>query len=663
MKNLWFLLAFLFSAQLGAQEMSIDSILPVSLDDVIVISKKKTIQDQQKKPLATLDEYLEQSGKITMLARGSYAWEPLLNSMGTERSVVTIDGMRIFGACTDKMDPITAYVEISNLSDANIASGQQGSVHGATIGGSIDLKRKRSGFKNNGWQFGLSSGYETNGNRKVLVTDLNYSAESFFIDTDFMFRDSENYKAGGNVEVPFSQFRKMNFSATSGFAFDKNKLMEASIIYDKATDVGYPALPMDVSLAEAFIGSIKYEMAPAAENLHNWETKLYYNSITHIMDDSQRPDVPIRMDMPGWSDTFGMYSTLEANLHEHHLKFNLNAFYNRSLAEMTMYPNNPAEEPMFMYTWGDIRTLYSGLAVEDHFYVNQKSSLQFTLSAGLHSNRVASEAGLQSLQIFYPEMQENNNRFLGSLAANYTYKKDNFSFGGGLGYGERAPSVSEGYGFYLFNSFDRFDYIGNPLLENERSVEANAFFGFKNHNFNGKISTSYFHIMDYIIGIPDENFSPMTIGANGVKVYAALDHARIFNLDWNASYKINYNWQLNAQLVYALGRDNTRENLPFISPLSYRAAINFHQNKFHTDLQVKGNATQTSYSRMYGEDRTPAFTVLDCSGKYIFQFEKSELISTIGVENIFDTYYSTFADWNNIPRIGRNFFVNLSYNF
>ena len=72
----------------------------------------------------------------------STEWQP-------ERTVVTIDGMRIFGACTDKMDPVTSYVEVSNLSEATISSGQQGSCHGNTIGGSIDLKT------NIIYQFGL----------------------------------------------------------------------------------------------------------------------------------------------------------------------------------------------------------------------------------------------------------------------------------------------------------------------------------------------------------------------------------------------------------------------------------------------------------------------------------------------------------------------------
>ena len=58
-----------------------------------------------------------------------------------------------------------------------------------------------------------------------------------------------------------------------------------------------------------------------------------------------------------------------------------------------------------------------------------------------------------------------------SMASSYTIKKEHSNITFGLGYGERAPSVSEGYGFFLFNSFDNYDYIGNPNLKNEKAFE------------------------------------------------------------------------------------------------------------------------------------------------------------------------------------------------
>src|SRR5659263_64097 len=131
MKNFIFFIILCFFIPNGiiAQETTKDTIVPKTLDEVIIIGKKSQLFQKQAKPLATIDDYLQQSAKVDMIKRGGYAWEPIINSMATERTLITIDGMRIFGACTDKMDPITSYVEVSNLSDATIKSGQQGACH------------------------------------------------------------------------------------------------------------------------------------------------------------------------------------------------------------------------------------------------------------------------------------------------------------------------------------------------------------------------------------------------------------------------------------------------------------------------------------------------------------------------------------------------------
>ena len=671
MKNFIVLIAlfFLLPKVFFGQEKEQGSLIPKSLNEVIVIIKDKELDQNQAKPLATIDEYLQQSSLVDMIKRGAYAWEPNINSMATERILITIDGMRIFGACTDKMDPITSYIEVSNLSEATIASGQKGACHGATIGGAIDLKRNRSGFGSSGWNGSLNSGFETNGKQKIMGTALNYSNNLFYFDSDFTLRDSDNYSAANHKEVLFSQFKKINLSTTSGFSFDKNKMMEASIIYDKAMNVGYPALPMDVSLAEALITSLKFEYAPKIENstsnfsMTNWEAKIYYNTITHRMDDTKRPFVPIHMDMPGWSDTFGFYSKTNGVFKNHYLVANLNSFYNRSLANMTMYPADSNEKLMFMFTWPDVRTLYNSLFLEDNMVLNCHSSLKFSANIANHFNKVADRSGLESLQIFYPNMKESKNRILKSISSNYLYDLNEFSYGFGLAYGERAPTVSEGYGFYLFNSFDRYDYIGNPELKNETSLEGNVFVGYKNEKGNAKITSSYFRISNYIVGKPTPDLIPMTIGASGIKIYTALNYATIFKVDLNLDYQFSTDFSWKGLVVYSYGKDYENKNLPFISPLRYSSSLIYSKGRFLSEIAVQGNATQTQNSSFYGEDRTPAFAILNFNSGYNFYIEKSKWNVKTGVENILDTYYSTFSDWNNIPRKGRNVFLNIAFSY
>src|SRR5690606_35695126 len=137
---------------------------------------------KQRKPLSTLDEFLESSLTVDMVKRGAYAWEPSMNDMASERLAVTIDGMQIFGACTDKMDPVTSYVDVSNLSEAEIGSGQQGAMFGNTIGGGINLKLDKSNFKPTGWNGSLETAYETNNKMRVFGGELNYSDEKFYLD-------------------------------------------------------------------------------------------------------------------------------------------------------------------------------------------------------------------------------------------------------------------------------------------------------------------------------------------------------------------------------------------------------------------------------------------------------------------------------------------------
>ncbi len=663
MKKLTILcVGLLFSTLTIAQETStIKEQDTTKLEEIIIIGRRKLSNYRQEKTLSSIDNYLEKSNRITMIKRGNYAWEPALNNMVSDRLAITIDGMQIFGACTDKMDPITSYVDVSNLEKVVINSGQEGTENAHSVGGGIDLRLPQSKYYDSGLKTSIDFGYETNGNYRIGGLDLEYSGNKFYANLDGIYRKSDNFEAGNNEEVLYSQFEKYNISFQGGYKLSKSHVLDANIIYDRATNVGYPALPMDVSLAEATITSLTHTYKSDSTRIKSWESKLYFNTITHIMDDSKRPDVSIRMDMPGWSDTFGFYSKATFKKDKHNLLFNFNGFYNRSLAEMTMYPNDTSQPAMFMYTWPDIRTLYAGLYVKDALALNEKETISASVRLGFHNNKIAEEVGLESLQIFYPDMEGSKNRFLISTSANYELKHKAYDVTFGLGYGERAPSVSEGYGFFLFNSFDNYNYIGNPTLKNEKSLEANIKANYYFKDFKVGIESSYFHIVNYIIGEIDESLSPMSIGANGVRVYEGLNYANIFNVYLNSTYKISKKVSLNGTIGYNHGKGSNDENLPLIRPVTYLAEINYSTSNFNAALQLDGNSTQNKYSSNYGEDKTPAYTILNLNLGHSFLLKDNKIILKYGVENLLDKNYSTFADWNNISRQGRNFYLNISY--
>ncbi len=69
MKNfiLFIGLCFFVPKMSMAQEKPVDTITPKDLKEVIVIGKKSQLYQNQAKPLATIDEYLQQSTKVAPL--------------------------------------------------------------------------------------------------------------------------------------------------------------------------------------------------------------------------------------------------------------------------------------------------------------------------------------------------------------------------------------------------------------------------------------------------------------------------------------------------------------------------------------------------------------------------------------------------------------------
>ena len=635
---------------------------PHTIDEVVVVAaagegRKRSAKGQ----VASIDEHLAELSHVNLVRRGSYAWEPVVNNMQTERVTTTIDGMKIFYACTDKMDPVTSYVESSNLQSILLNSGLNGNPQSTgNIGGSLDLKLRKAGFDADPFHVNADVGYETNGHLQVYGADASFSTQRFYTNGGVFYRHADNYKEGGGRKVEFSQFQKVNAFANAGMRLAGRDVVEGTFIFDRATDVGYPALNMDVAKAEAFITSLAYKHQWLGGFLNSWETKVYYNHITHVMDDTKRPDVEIHMDMPGRSWTSGLYSLLSASDGRHDVQANYDLYYNRLFADMTMYPGGAA--PMYMVTWPDVGTLNTGLALSDLVRLTEGQSLKVSAKLAWQTQRLNNEEGYRALEVFFPGMRRSYQQVTGRVALNYQLSTLHSQLNVGAGWGSRAPTVTEAYGYYLNNTFDQYDYIGNPRLKNESAIELNgaAKFSMLNDQLSIGLDANAFFLSNYIIGQFENRLSPMTVDAEGVKVYGNLDHATIVNTSFTAEWKPLHWLAWNTRLSYAIGRDDKCDPLPLISPFAYTSNFTFAYKRLQGKVELRGNGKQVNYGKKYGETVTPAWVIGNISGEYTLSIHKYALTLRVGVENFFDKHYTTYSDWCDIPQKGRNLYVNLS---
>jgi len=364
--------------------------------------------------------------------------------------------------------------------------------------------------------------------------------------------------------------------------------------------------------------------------------------------------------MPGWSTTYGLVSRANLKSGGYSSEIQLNVYDNLSIAEMTMYPQDRRKKTMFAYSWPWVTTRFAGLSMNNSWDISEKSSINFGGSMGWNYNH---SKYVEFNWIFHPGTPQEKSRVLPGLHASYQLQIDQFDFSVGTGYGHRAPSVSEGYGYYIYNSFDRYDYIGNPDLKNEISYEANASAGFRRERMGIEASVNYFHIQNYIVGRILSLGSPMNYQSVGVKGYTSLEYAKLFNMTLNANYDLMHHLHWNGALTYARATDNEGGNLPFIRPLSYQTSLHYMVGDFGVRTSMNGDLAHERYSPEYGEDRTPAYQIWNISADYRFNVRKFRIVLQAGAENLFDEYYSSYADWGNIPRMGRNLFTSLKVDF
>ena len=71
--------------------------------------------------LNSIDELISKTSGMTVVKRGNFAAEPVIRGMNSDRINITINGMKIQSACTDKMDPVTSYAETDNLKSISIS--------------------------------------------------------------------------------------------------------------------------------------------------------------------------------------------------------------------------------------------------------------------------------------------------------------------------------------------------------------------------------------------------------------------------------------------------------------------------------------------------------------------------------------------------------------
>ncbi len=613
-------------------------------------------------PLSSSDEVVERLPGMWGIRRGGYAFEPVMRGLSAGQITITIDEMRMLGACTDKMDPITSYVEPNNLKQVAVSPGAGGCHSGSTVGGNFDLQINQPGFDaEDPWSGSFGTRILSASRRfESLFSTSFYDGKKFGLRASATYRTADDYQAGGGKLIAFSGYNKVNYSMSGSWQPSPNEQWNLSFIGDNAWDVGYAALPMDVALARAYISGLSYDRWYHGQFVNQVSAKMYYNQVNHEMDDSNR-DVVIRMDMPGYTKTAGAF--VKTAFARGNLTGNMKLDYYTTFAhaDMTMYADE--SPPMYMLTWPDIRRNVIGLQNQSSWQLGDKTRVGGGVRLEGNLVSIQSSLGEQQLSVFgFGPANKGEVLVNADIHVNRSLSRK-LDLELKAAFGQRMPNESEQYGFYLFNAYDGYDYIGRPDLRSEQSGQAEATLKFITSAVSLSLTGYYYRFNRYIMGLVDESLSPMTLGANGVKVYENLDFASLTGMEASIEWALGHLTILNLS-KFAYGSTVGHKPLPLIPPFKNNLNLNYRiKGPWHIIAELENATAQNRINSDFGEDATPAYAVMNLMVTSGFDMRRCTITINAGCENITDAHYYEHLDWGDLPRIGRNFTLSLVVGF
>ncbi len=613
----------------------------------------------------TLDHFLNNIDGVSMIQRGAFGWEPSVRGQSDQRMNLTIDGMQIFKACVDKMDPISSYIESNNLSKLKIDKSGSGVAENGNGNSSINLISKKPEFAP--FKLDVTTGYRVPDEYRVVAVNSNYSKKNTAFQLSGSIKKANDLHAGQDSVVANTQFSKMNLNVGMKHVFSSDNSVEVNFITDKAIDVGYPALLMDATKALANILRVQYNWKDSGSPFQLNSAMVYGNSIRHWMDDysrdvSQRPVMTgMYMPMYGSTATLGSKWSGNATLAKHKFEWYLNGFVSEAKGDMLMQSLDTSIEDMFIYNMDDVITKNASLGGKHNFMLSPRFLIKVEESVSFTSLATNSDNYASMFESLYNKEYKPRNKFLLSGSATAVWlAKENWSLSFSSIYSERLGNHIEMFGHYIYNYVDGYFYDGNPWLKPEKSLnlELNSILELDNHS----LSVSLFHkqFSDYISGIVVGDVSNNNFQ---FKQYQNLGNAimlggeiRVINSFWN-----NLKTEVRAAYTYA---QNTTLNdpLPLIPPLKGMNSVTYTLASNSFTANMEWALAQNRISNISSnEDKTKSNAIFNAV--YSKMFFNGNLTSIVEAKNLFDVYYNQHTSIANIPEAGRSFMLTLKYNF
>lgn len=554
---------------------------------------------------------LKQIPGFSAVGNGGVNGDPTFRGMFGSRLVILTDGAQMLGACPNRMDNPTSYINPTAYDTVDIVKGPQTVLWGpGNSAATVRFERKEEDFSDK------SSRFEAN----VMVGSNNRFDRSLegavgnskgYVRVEANKAESDDYEDGNGDEVA-SSWEKWNTNVALGLTPDEDTLLELELGRGDGF-AEYAGRSMDGTQFLRETAALRFEKKNLSENWSKIEAQLNYGFADHIMDNTMFRDGSMskqvdRRTTSGrvastWDwDTKSLVAGVDARQESHREE----EVEDYSLEQVGIFSE------LTLFLDNDDRVV-SGLRFDNYSVTDESAN---NISSG--------DTRTDTLISGFSRLEKD----LSSMPATSYI---------GLGYTERFPDYWEMKpGLGTLDSGTAFNDI-----DLEKTLQLDVGLNYKRDNLSWWVSGYTGLVKDYIIF----GYSTTTMmGKTTTTGKSSNVDAHIAGAETGARYQVNDNWSTNASLAYAWGKDLDNDApLPQISPLEAKLGLTHEKEAWTTNAILRMVAAQNRVSENMGNavgydfGESSGFTTMDINTEYRLN-ENVKLRA--GIDNVTDKAYA-----------------------
>ena len=663
--------ATLLHAEVGIQAIDVNA----TTDTEVV----KDIHGEDVKSADLAEALFKQTPSISLVRRSGIANDIILRGMKKDNINITIDGMKLYGACPNRMDPPVSHVLTNNIDYIEIDQGPFSVEDFGILSANVDIRTITPskdfhgdinlGFGSWGYQKGAVTLSGGNDFVKFLIstsTEKSHQYEDGNGD-DFYEQIQREIDAGNvNPKVQYQDkykdmdaYEKKTLLAKLFFNIADNQELRVSYTANKSDNVLYPSSKMDALYDDSDL----YNMEYIAKELSSYSKELYFQlyrtKVEHPMSTMYRNMGAVsEMTHALTTQVDGARLKNKFDISNHHIT--MGADYTLRNWDGYYYKNGiPLDQAsggkLPYHSIYDVDTKNTGLYLQDHISLDS-----FAIDAALRYDSTDIDSD-------NPDQQSNSyDEVTGYLSATYHIDGDTKIYAG-FGRGSRVPDAKE---LYWIGSAG--NEVGTPNLKNTINNEFDL-------GTNIAFESGHINIKAFYSKL--EDFIAYNASKSGTNVYENVD-AKVYGFDIKGSYFATDSLYFDFGLSYQKGEKDhplsgeSGTNMPEIPPLKFNLAANYDfDDTLNLRAEFIASDKWSDYDEENGEQEIAGYGVINIKATKTFA---NNFEFTIGVDNLLDKAYAvsnTYKDLILLPTTspddniilmnepGRYIYTNLSYKF